>query len=128
MVDLAKLKKAVGLTASLDELQKMYDKLADLLSGSGSAEQQSMLLIMERLVLGDVGHKCTIKFGGNSWNGQKCCICGVPLEQEGQAVWLISRWENTSVMLCLCDEHSRQTFEVDVDLLSGRFTSKIGLP
>jgi hypothetical protein len=128
MVDLAQLKKSVRLTASLDELRRMYDKLADVLNGLGDAEQQCMLLIMERMVLGDLGHKCTIKFGKNSWNGQNCCICGVPLEQEGRAVWLISRWENTSVMLCLCDEHAHQAFEVDVDLLTGKFTSKIGLP
>lgn len=127
MVDLATLKQTVGLSASLEELRKMHDKLADLLSGVGSAEQQDMLLIMERQVLGDTGHKCTIKFGHNSWDGQTCCICGVPLEQEGQAVGLISRWENMSVMLCLCEQHAKQTFEVDVDLLTGRFASEIGL-
>lgn len=63
MVDLAQLKKSVGLTTSLDELRRMYDKLADLLDRLGVAEQQCMLLILERMVLGDLGHTCTIKFG-----------------------------------------------------------------
>ncbi|HYX29429.1 MAG TPA: hypothetical protein VE863_12765 [Pyrinomonadaceae bacterium] len=128
MIDLAKLKKAVGLTMSLDDLRKIYDKLADFLSQSDTVEQQCMLLIMERMVLGDAGHACTLKFGHNSWNGEKCCICGVPVEQEGQAFVIISRWENQFIGLYLCEQDSKQTFEVDVDLLTGRFTSNIGLP
>jgi hypothetical protein len=125
MVDLAQLKKSAGLTASLEELQETYDTLSGLLARRDAAERQRMLLVMERMVLGDVGHKCTVKFGKNDWSGRTCSVCGVPLEGEGQAVWWISRWENASLMLSLCEEHARQTFEVDVDLLSGEFRSEI---
>jgi hypothetical protein len=124
-VDLAQLKQSVGLMASVAELQETYNIVAGLLAGVRAEERQRMLLVMERLVLGDLGHKCNLKFGKNDWSAQACSVCGVPLEQEGQAVWLISRWENSSVMLTLCPEHANQTFEVDVDLLTGKFLSEI---
>ena len=128
MIDLAKMKQSVGLTTPIGKLRDLHDRLCPILENMTPEEQQCMLLIMERLVIGKLGHKCTIKFGENVWNGQHCCICNVPLEQEGQAVWFISRWEKTSVMLCLCEEHSKETFEVDVDILTGALRSQIGYP
>jgi hypothetical protein len=128
MIDLGNLKKQLQLTASIDELRKMYDKIDAFLAPLTVEQRQLCLLIMERLALGDKGHLGTLKFGHNTWNGNKCCVCHVPLEQEGQAVWLISRWENSSVMLCLCKVHAEQTFEVDVDILTGALKSKIGHP
>lgn len=126
MVNLAQLKTLPGVTASKEELQAMHDKLAGFINGLEDPEKRNMLLIMERIVLDGRGHKCTIKFGQNQWSGQKCSVCGISLEQEGQAVWLISRWENSSVMLFLCDEHARDTFEVDADLLTGELMTEIG--
>lgn len=128
MIDLAGIKKAVGLQAPLEKLRVLHDQVFEVVNKQSPEDKECTLLILQRLVLEKQGHLCTIKFGQNSWNGQRCCICGVPLEQEGQAVWLISRWENSSRMLCLCDTHSQETFEVDVDMLTGEIRSQIGHP
>lgn len=128
MIDLATLKSRLRLSASIESLRTAYDQAHAFLAPLSVEDQQLNLLVMERLVLGDTGHLATLKFGRNSWNAQHCCICGVPLEQQGQAVWLISRWENSSIMFSLCELHSQSTFEVDVDLLTGESKSQIGHP
>jgi len=128
MLDLGQMKRRINLDASVEKLRKLHDQAIEYLEPLDTEDQQLLLLVMERLVLGTVGHKATVKFGKNSWNGQKCSVCRVPLEAEGQAVWLISRWENSSVSLCLCELHAQQTFEVDVDILTGELKSQIGHP
>jgi hypothetical protein len=126
MVDLGEMKRKANLSTSLEKLRDLHDRAFAYLEPMDTEEQQVSLLIIERLVLGTLGHLATIRFGHNDWSGGKCSVCGVPLEAKGQAVCLISRWENSSVMLCLCETHSRETFEVDVDVLTGKWKSQIG--
>lgn len=128
MIDLARMKERVNLTMPVGRLRELHDAVYSVLQERPPADQQAMLLIMEQAVLEKVGHVCTIKFGKNEWSGKRCSVCQVPMEGEGQAVWLISRWENASVFLCLCEKHASETFEVDIDILTGALTSKIGHP
>jgi hypothetical protein len=126
MIDLGKLKSDVHLTASIEKLNDLHGKALDCLKSLDAADQQSLLLIMERLVLGSRGHHATVKFGKNVWSATICAVCGAPLDAKGQAFWLISRWENASRMLCWCETCSKETFEVDIDILTGNVTSQIG--
>jgi hypothetical protein len=128
MIDLGELKRKANLSAPIEKLRELYDQASGYLAPMSTEDQQLSLLILERLVLDTHGHVATVKFGHNYWSGQKCSVCAVPLEAKGQAVWLLSRWENSSVMLCLCDTHAKQTFEVDVDILTGKWKSQIGHP
>ena len=124
MIDLGEMKRNINLTAPTEKLRELHDKATEFLKPMDTEDQQLTLLILERLVLGKEGHQATVKFGKNVWSGKKCSVCGVPLQAEGDAVWIISRWENSSVMLCLCDTHAQETLEVDIDILTGKLKSQ----
>src|SRR5260370_34110769 len=128
MFDLGSMKKSIRLAHSIGELQELYDKADAFLKDLSTEDQQVLLLILERIVLEQARHRATIKFGKNHYDGEHCSVCRVPLEQEGQQFIVISRWENTVMDFFLCDTCAQSRFEVDVDVLTGRPLSKIGLP
>jgi hypothetical protein len=112
----------------VEKLRHLHDQAVEYLDPINAGDQRLSLLIIERLVLDKIGHKITVRFGKNGWSGEKCSVCEAPLTAEGQALRLISRWENSAVMLCLCETHARESFEVDVDVITGALKSEVGHP
>ena len=124
MIDFAEMKYKTS--APIGKLRKLHRHAAAYLKSMNEEDRRLSLRIIERLVLGTTGHKATIKFGGDRWRSEKCSVCGVRVQEKGQGVWLISRFEKSSVMLFLCETHASDTFEVDIDILTGALKSKIG--
>jgi hypothetical protein len=125
MLDLVKLKEDLRLTASLETMTTLHGQLEAFLKPLDEADRNLSLFLLERMVLGSKGHLVTLKMGHNVWSAKKCSVCGVPIDAEGQAFWMLSRWEQSSIMLTLCDLHARETFEIDFDLLTGSPLSEL---
>ncbi len=128
-VDLESLKSRVHLTASVDELSRVYDRVKQAIANLSTDERDSFLLIAEREILGARGHKATFKFGYNVYdNAPKCIICNSKVDKDNRGIIVISRWENSMLWVTYHEEClDGQFYEMDFDLLTGEVTSIIGL-
>ena len=113
------MKKQIGITASLGEIQRYYDNLNNLLDPLSVRDREIMLLILERVVLNRVYNECTLKFGNSLGTYASCEKCGVDLSYGGFYAILINRWENSSKFFGLCKNHYDSIYTIEFDIISG---------
>ena len=127
-IDLESLKSKIHLTASADELNRVYDRVKQAIADLSADERNSFLLIAEREILGARGHRVTVKFGhSNAVNNPPCIVCRRPVDATDWSLRIISRWENSQLWFTwhdFCIEHNE--LEFDYDVLTGQVVSPIG--
>jgi hypothetical protein len=129
-INLSELKSTIGLDASVSDLSRLYDRVKESVSGLSETERYALLLIAEREILGERGHTMTLKFGYLDYDlAPKCSICKGTVDKSDRSIIVISRRESSQLWITYHEEClDGREYEMEFDLLSGKATSKLGLP